>query len=119
MENFDDNTPIYLQVKHIIMNMIIHKELCPHDKIPSTNEMVRFYKINHLTISKGIQLLVDEGILYKKRGIGMFVSDDALARIVAKRKEAFQDDFLLPLIKEAKTLQISIDDLVSMLKKEY
>lgn len=67
--SFDDKKPIFLQIKELIEDQIVNDQLKEHEQIPSTTQLVQFYKINHLTIAKGINLLVDAGILYKKRGL--------------------------------------------------
>ncbi len=87
---------IYLQIKEMIENDIIRDILLEEERVPSTNELAKLYAINPATAAKGINLLVDEGILYKKRGIGMFVASGAKQVIVRKRKERF-----LMIISEA------------------
>lgn len=87
---------IYLQIKEMIENDIIRDILLEEERVPSTNELAKLYAINPATAAKGINLLVDEGILYKKRGIGMFVASGAKQVIVRKRKR----DFLM-IISEA------------------
>ena len=87
---------IYLQIKEMIENDIIRDILLEEERVPSTNELAKLYAINPATAAKGVNLLVDEGILYKKRGIGMFVASGAKQVIVRKRKERF-----LMIISEA------------------
>ena len=79
---FDETKPIYLQVKERIEDQIISGQLKEGDQIPSTTQLVQFYKINHLTVSKAIHLLVEEGIVYKKRGVGMFMAEGAKEKLV-------------------------------------
>jgi GntR family transcriptional regulator len=74
--------------------------------------------IDGVTAGKGVNLLVDEGILYKKRGIGMFVSTGARERLVAKRREAFRDEYLRPLLAEAAKLGIDPAQLVQLIETE-
>ena len=83
---------IYIQIKEMIENNILRDILLEEERVPSTNELAKLYAINPATAGKGINLLVDEGTLYKKRGIGMFVAAGAKQRIMAKRKENFYDD---------------------------
>ncbi|MDB5816495.1 MAG: GntR family transcriptional regulator, partial [Rhizobacter sp.] len=71
--------------------------------------------INPATAGKGVNLLVDEGILYKKRGIGMFVAQGARARLVAKRRNQFDTDFVRPLLLEAAKLGLTADEVARML----
>ncbi|TYS13332.1 GntR family transcriptional regulator [Rossellomorea vietnamensis] len=114
---FDDNRPIFIQIKERIEDQIVNDQLQEHDQIPSTTQLVKFYKINHLTIAKGINLLVDAGIIYKKRGVGMFVAQGAKELLVEHRKEGFVDQYMLPLIQEAEKLGISENELVDLLKQ--
>ena len=85
--------------------------------MPSTNELAKLYAINPATAAKGVNLLVDEGILYKKRGIGMFVASGAKEKIMEKRKEHFFDDYVKSLIEEAGRLGITKKELIHMIEK--
>ncbi|ALX48859.1 GntR family transcriptional regulator [Lentibacillus amyloliquefaciens] len=113
---FDDNKPIFMQVREEIEDQILNDQLKEEDQAPSTNQLVNFYKINHVTVSKGITQLVDEGILYKKRGVGMFVAEGAKGKLIQKRKEAFVDDYVLLLVQEANKLEISETEIISLIK---
>jgi len=86
------------------------------DKVPSTNELVNFYKINHATVLKGITQLVDEDILYKKRGVGMFVAEGAKKKLIQKRKDVFVDDYVVRLVQEANKLEISESEIIALIK---
>lgn len=81
----------------------------------STNELAAFHRINPATAAKGLNQLVGEGILYKKRGIGMFVTVGARDALRFRRREAFARQYIEPLFTEADRLQISLDELKSML----
>ncbi|HKM00489.1 MAG TPA: GntR family transcriptional regulator [Sedimentibacter sp.] len=116
MNKFDNNKPIFIQVREIIEDQIVNDLLKEEDQAPSTNQMVSFYKINHATVTKGVNQLVDEGILYKKRGIGMFVAKDAKNRLVGKRKQAFADEYVVPLLQEAEKLGISENEIIELIK---
>ncbi|WP_440896487.1 GntR family transcriptional regulator [Amphibacillus sp. Q70] len=116
-QTFDDSKPIFMQIKEKIEDQIVNQQLTEHQQIPSTTQMVHFYKVNHLTISKGINLLVDEGILYKKRGIGMFVANGARAILLKDRKNKFADAFVLPMIQEANKLNLTDKELSQMINK--
>ena len=112
----DEDRPIFQQVAEQIENDIISGALPEDTQVPSTNEFAAFLRINPATAGKGVNLLVDEGILYKKRGIGMFVSPGARDRILAQRRERFRADYLLPLVAEAAKLGITAGDLAGMLR---
>ena len=114
---FDNNKPIFMQIKEKIEDQIVNNQLKEGDQAPSTNQLVNFYKINHATVSKGINLLVDAGILYKKRGVGMFVADGAKEKLIQKRKDAFVDDYIVRLVQEANKLGISEHEVFALFKK--
>lgn len=115
--NFNEEKPIYIQVREQIEDQIINKQLQEEDQAPSTNQLVNFYKINHATVSKGINQLVDEEILYKKRGIGMFVAEGARDKLLKKRREDFIDDYIIRVVKEAEKLEISDEEIMSYIKQ--
>ena len=87
------------------------------ERVPSTNELARLYSINPATAAKGINLLVEQGILYKKRGIGMFVNEGAVEKIRLARKAGFYEQFVVNLISEAKALGITKEELVEMIRR--
>lgn len=114
----DDSKPIFLQVAEQIENDILDGTLPEESQVPSTNEISAFYRINPATAGKGVNLLVEKEILYKKRGIGMFVSTGARGLITQNRKAEFQDEYLLPLLTEADKLGIDRQQLIEMINKE-
>ncbi|WPK12681.1 GntR family transcriptional regulator [Lysinibacillus louembei] len=114
---FDKDKPIYQQIREKIEDQIVNRQLLEEEQAPSTNQLVSFYKINHATVSKGINQLVEEGILYKKRGIGMFVAVGAREKLMKKRKEAFVDQFIVSLIEEANKLEISEQEIIEYIKQ--
>lgn len=114
----DESRPIFVQIAEQIENDIIAGQLAEETQVPSTNEFAAFYRINPATALKGVSVLVDEGILYKKRGIGMFVADGARERLVTKRRDQFQADFIRPLVAEAAKLGIGSTQLAEMIQKE-
>lgn len=109
--------PIYVQVKEMIEDLIINGQLNEGDQAPSTNQLVNFYKINHVTVSKGVNQLVDEGILFKKRGIGMFVAEGAREKLIQKRKEMFIEDYIVPLVEEAEKLNIHEQEIIELINR--
>ncbi|WP_341960215.1 GntR family transcriptional regulator [Planococcus maritimus] len=119
MINSSDSTkPLFLQVRELIEDQIVNDQLREGDQAPSTNQLVNFYKINHATVSKGITQLVDEGILYKKRGIGMFVAEGAKHTLVQQRKKAFVDNYVTRLVQEAEKLGITEQEIIEFIKSE-
>ena len=115
-EILNQDKSIYLQISDMIENDILRDVLLEDEKVPSTNELAKFFKINPATAAKGINLLVDEGILYKKRGIGMFVAQGAKQTVKNKRKSAFYENYVRSLLTEAASLEISEEELIEMIK---
>ncbi|MFB2599402.1 GntR family transcriptional regulator [Herbiconiux sp. P17] len=114
----DESRPIFVQIAEQIENDIIAGILPEEGQVPSTNEFAAFHRINPATAGKGVNLLVDDGVLYKKRGIGMFVAAGARDRLVAKRRDQFQSEYVRPLVTEAGKLGISETQLVEMIRQE-
>ena len=114
-ENLNEEKSIYLQISEMIENDILKVSLAEEERVPSTNELARFYKINPATAMKGVNILVDEGILYKQRGIGMFVSGGAKEMIKDKRKKSFYNDYVKAMLEEAKSLGISKDEIIKLI----
>ena len=116
-QQLTEDKSIYLQISQMIETDILRGILLEEERVPSTNELAKLYTINPATAAKGINLLVDEGILYKKRGIGMFVSLGAAERIRARRKQEFYEFRLAELLAEAKSLGITRQELIDQLGK--
>ena len=108
---------IYIQIKEMIENDILRNILLEEERVPSTNELAKLYAINPATAAKGINILVDEGILYKKRGIGMFVATGAKKQIMERRKKNFYNDYVKSLMAEADSLGISRQELIAMIQE--
>jgi GntR family transcriptional regulator len=114
----DESRPIFQQIAEQIENDIISGALPEESQVPSTNEFAAYLRINPATAGKGVNLLVESGILYKKRGIGMFVADGARARLVADRRDQFREQYLAPLLAEAVKLGITRDQLAAMISQQ-
>jgi GntR family transcriptional regulator len=112
----DESRAIFLQIAEQIENDILSGAHPEETQVPSTNEFAAFHRINPATAGKGVNLLVDRGILYKKRGIGMFVAEGARARIMAARREEFREQFVLPLLAEADKLGIPAGQIAQMIQ---
>ncbi|OMF37042.1 GntR family transcriptional regulator [Paenibacillus sp. FSL H8-0548] len=113
----DDSRPIFVQIAERIEDDIIEGVMPEESQVLSTNQFAAFYKINPATAAKGVNKLVDEGILYKKRGIGMFVAEGARTKVIEKRKEQFFEEFVVTMVREAKKLGISAEQLTDMIKR--
>src|SRR5690242_2614715 len=111
----DEGRPIFVQIAEEVENSIIDGTLREETQVPSTNELAAFHRINPATAAKGINQLVDDGILYKKRGIGMFVSPGAQAKLRHRRREQFSDQYLRPLLHEAQKLGLTPDEVKDMI----
>ena len=114
----DEGRPIFRQLAEQIENQIIDGSLVEGQQVPSTNEFAAFHRINPATALKGITLLVDAGVLFKRRGIGMFVADGARERLLAERRERFAAEFVQTLLLEARGLQLSTDHIIDIIRKE-
>lgn len=111
--------PLFVQIADGIQDAIISGAFEEEKQIPSVSDFAVMYKINPATALRGINVCVDAGIVYKKRGIGMFVAEGAAKAVLERRKENFASGFLASLISEAKRLGISFEELANMIKKEY
>ena len=109
---FDDRSPIYLQIAEGIKNDVLSGALKEDEQVMSTNQYAAFYRINPATAAKGFQQLVEEGVLYKRRGIGMFVSAAAREKLRAERRERFFEEVVDAMIAEARVIGISLDEIV-------
>ncbi len=117
-EILNQEKSIYIQIAEMIENDILRDVIMEEERVPSTNELAKLYTINPATAAKGINLLVDNGILYKKRGVGMFVSSGAKATIRESRKAEFYDKYIKSLLQEAEGLGIDKAELIRMIEKE-
>ena len=113
----NDQSLIYQQIARMLEDGILRGIYPEGSQVPSTNELSRHFNINPATAAKGINLLVAEGMLYKKRGLGMFVSDGALALVREKRRQAFYQNYIRPLSKEARSLALTQEELAEMLRR--
>lgn len=115
--DFESETPIYLQIAAQIEDSVLSGAFAEETQVPSTTEISTLYQINPATVLKGMALLVDSGILYKKRGVGMFVKQGAVEKVREKRQQSFYEDYIVKLLDEAKKLGIGSDELVQMIVK--
>lgn len=115
----DSNKLIFEQVAEMVENQILDGLLNPEDQSPSTTEFANIYGINPATARKGLNILVDEGILIKKRGMGMFVTSDAKKIIEEKRKKQYISNILPDLIKNMTMLGITKEELIEEIEELY
>lgn len=112
---FDDRSPIYQQIARGIEDDVLSGALKEDAQVMSTNQYAAFYQINPATAAKGFAQLVDEGVLYKKRGIGMFVSPDAREKLRTQRRERFFTEVVDPMLAEARMIGVGVDEIVKHL----
>ncbi len=112
----EEGKALFLQIAESVEESIIDGSLEEETQAPSTNELASFYRINPATAAKGINVLVDKGVLYKRRGIGMFVAEGARELLLAERRAVFADRYIDPLLAEARHLGIGPDDLTRLIR---
>ncbi|MBB2181361.1 GntR family transcriptional regulator [Lachnospiraceae bacterium MD1] len=117
--NFESDKPIFLQIAEGIEGAILSGAYEEESQIPSITEFSVTYKINPATALKGINILVENGIVYKKRGLGMFVSTGARNKLCSKRREQFYSSYILDVVEEAKRLDLSELEVKSMIERGF
>lgn len=117
--DFHSERPLFLQIAEQIEDGILSGAYAEEAQIPSTTEISMAYKINPATVLKGFTRLVDDGILYKRRGVGMFVSPGAVLRVREKRKETFFNDHVATFTKEARRLGLSLAETVAQIERSF
>lgn len=115
--NFDDGQPIFQQIADMIEDDILNGTYGAGEQIISMAQFSHTFQINPATVVKGIALLVNQGILYKKRGLGMFVTDEARSIILEKRRTRFSQSFITNLLEEAGKLELSTDEVIEMIER--
>ena len=113
----DDGRALFLQIAESVEDQIVDGSLLEETRAPSTNELAAFHRINPATAAKGIAMLVDKGVLHKRRGIGMFVASGARDQLLGERRSAFADRFVDPLLSEARTLGLGPDELTVVIRQ--
>lgn len=110
---FDGPEPIYVQIAQMIRAQVLAGELAEEEQVMSTTQFATTFRINPATAAKAFTALVDEGVLYKRRGLGMFVAPGARERLLEQHRRAYFDDVLAPALAQADILGISTDELVA------
>lgn len=113
----DENKPIFQQITRMIEDDIVNGELQEGGQAPSSTQLVSYYKINPSTVLKGMNQLVDDQILYKKRGVGMFVAEGARGKLLEARRQTFMEEYIASMLQEAGRLGISKSDIYTMIEK--
>lgn len=113
----DENRPIFMQIAERIEEDILAGRLAEEEQVPSTNQFASLYQINPATAAKGVNLLVDQGILYKRRGLGMYVASGAHEKLVEKRREQFFEHYVVTMLQEAEKLGITTEQVTEMIQR--
>ena len=116
MAGLDEGTPLFTQVADRLAAEIADGGLAEGERVPSTNELAAYYRINPATAAKGINLLADDGLLEKRRGIGMFVAAGARQRLLGQRREQFVERYVRPLLTESARLGIGSGELMGLIQ---
>ena len=119
MENLAESLPIYVRIVQGIKDAILNKQLKEEQQIASTTYLSKEYKINIATVNKALNILVDEGLVYKKRGIGMFVKSGALNKLIEERRQVFKERYIVATLTEAKRLNYTEKELQELVKEAF
>ena len=117
--NLSDARPLYIQIAELLENAILSGAYEEEEQIPSITELSVAYKINPATALKGVNVLVNDGLIYKKRGLGMFVAHGARDKISRKHKNKFFRDYVQPMINEARHLAIGRTEMIELIERGY
>ena len=119
MKKFDDSIPIYLQIKEEIENAIIKGRLKEDEAISSIRVLAQQYRLNPQTISSAFSELLNENILFKKRGIGMFVQNGAKKTLIKKKQAEFRKNIFQTILQKGKIIGISKDEMIEAINKIF
>lgn len=114
---FDDRSPIYRQIADQIRTEVLTGALKPDEQVMSTTQYAEFYRINPATAAKAFQQLVDENVIYKRRGVGMFVSPGAPERLLADYRKRFFADVVDPVVTGARNIGIPISEVIARISE--
>ncbi len=117
--NQNTDKPIFIQIAEQLEDSIFTGVFPEETKIPSTNEISALLNINPHTVLKGMNMLVDEEIIYKKRGLGMYVKEGAVNKIRHKRQGQFYKQYISALIEEACKLQMTKEDVINLIERGF
>ncbi len=117
--DFESDKPIFIQIAEWLEDAIMSNAFEEESQIPSITEISVMCKINPATALKGINMLVDKEIVYKKRGLGMFVKEGAVKKLMKERKNMFYESYIEALLDEAKKLNLNKEDIIEMIERGY
>ena len=119
MSDLNESLPIYIRIVEGIKDAILSGDLKEEEKILSSTYFSKTYNINIATVNKAINILVDDGLVYKKRGIGMFVKKGALDQLIKERRLVFKERYIKATLIEAKRLNYTSEELQQIVKEAY
>ena len=119
MANLNESLPIYIRIVEGVKEHILSKDLLEETQLPSTTHLSKEYNINIATVNKAMNILVDEGYVYKKRGIGMFVKKGAVEKLIKERRKTFKERYIRATLIEAKRLGYTGEELQTIVQEEY
>ncbi len=114
----DESQPIFQQIAQMIMDDIVDSVLKEGERVPSENELSRFYNINRATARKGLQALVDLDIIYKQRGIGMFVKEGARKQVLRDKQKHYREYYIRPMLEEARRIGMTVEEVMECIVEE-
>ncbi len=119
MKIFNDEAPIYLQLRKHIEELILERTLPEEAQIPSIRVMAREFQLNPITVGNALSSLVDEGVLYKRRGVGIFVAKGSRELIISERGKDFITGSLEPVLKKARQLELAKETVIELTNAIY
>lgn len=115
----NENIPIFIRISEGIKDHILMGDVKEGEKLISTTRLSKEFDINIATVNKGVNVLVSEGIVYKKRGIGMFIAEGAVDKLIKERRAQFKEKYIVAALDEAKRLRYTIEELQQMVSEVY
>lgn len=112
----EEGKPLFVQIAEQVEDSIVDGSLAEESQAPSTTELAAFHRINPATAAKGVNMLVDKNVLYKRRGIGMFVAPGARDLLLEERRSAFARRYVQPLLAEARKIGLGPDDVADLVR---
>ena len=109
---WNDNTPIYRQLKERVVSMMLDGVLKAGDALPSVRQIAAEYQLNPITVSKAYQELVDDNLVEKRRGIGMYVTEGASEKLLASERERFLSEEWPAMVERIRRLGLNLEQLL-------
>ena len=114
----DDGGPIFGQIADQLSDQIADGGLDEGGRLPSTNELAAFYRVNPATAARALSVLAEEGLAEKRRGIGMFVAAGARQQLISTRRRQFAERYVQPLVTEAARIGLGVEDLMALVREQ-